>query len=359
LNDLERTRTSADRELRNLGFSFEVPEIEEVDIVVVDDDKTSLQLVVAHLERLGYPVRPFSLPREALAAIEDQPPKILVTDIVMPEMNGIELAEAAREKDPDLAIIMVTSYGDEDIADATIRLGLSQFLAKPIELHDLSRSVQRAFLRRGADDHHRAMVNWMYGALDRNAAEIREVTLGTLSSLINAVDARSPHFRGHSRAVALQAAALAQTLGLDDDEVEAVRRAGLLHDIGMIGVPDSVIEKPGALTPDELELIKGHCQAGVEIIQPMKHLGPSVVFVLEHHERWDGSGYPYGKKGDEISLGGQIVGISEAWTAIIESRAYREGRSREEGFEILTSHQGEWFTEEVTLALVESDVGVM
>ena len=91
----------------------------------------------------------------------------------------------------------------------------------------------------------------------------------------------------------------------------------------------------------------------------MKHLGPSIRYVLEHHERWDGSGYPEGKNGDEISLGGQIVGIAEAWTGIIESRAYREGRSREEGMEILIAHQGKWFTEEVTVALIESDVGVI
>ncbi len=91
----------------------------------------------------------------------------------------------------------------------------------------------------------------------------------------------------------------------------------------------------------------------------MTHLGPSIRYVLEHHERWDGSGYPDGKKGEEISVGGQIVGVSEAWTAIIESRPYREGRSREEGMEILLAHQGQWFTEEVTLALIESDVGLM
>lgn len=355
----EPTRAPSDADLSDLGFTFQLPEIEDVEVFVVDDDPTSLTLMKAFLERIGHPVKVFSDPLEALDAIRSNPPKILVTDLVMPEMTGFELAEAARAVDPDLGVILVTAYGDSSTAASALSHGLSSFLTKPVERDVLTRVVQRAFLKRAADDHHRAVVKWMYDALTRNADEIRLVTLGTLASLINAVDARSPHFRGHSQAVAMQSAAVAHALGLPDDEIEAVRTAALLHDIGMIGVPDAVVEKPDALSPEELELIRAHCEEGAAIIEPMKHLGSSIQYVLEHHERWDGSGYPHGKKGDEISLGGQIVGIAEAWTGILESRAYREGRSREQGFEILLAHKGEWFTEALTTALIETDVGVM
>ena len=353
------SRAPSERELRDLGFSFHIPEIEDIDVLVVDDDKTSLSLMVAFLERTGHPVQAFSDPLDALAAIRAKPPKILVTDVVMPSLTGLELAEEARALDPHIGVILVTAYGDESTAAAALQMGVSSFLTKPVERGTLSRAVQRAFLRRAADEHHRAMVDWMYDALARNARQIREVTVGTLTSLINAVDARSAHFRGHSQAVAMQAAATAQALGQDEEEVEAIRTAGLLHDVGMIGVPDAVVQKPESLTPAEVHLIRSHCERGAAIIEPMKHLGPSIRYVLEHHERWDGSGYPEGKSGEEISLGGQIVGIAEAWTGIIESRAYREGRSREEGMEILLAHQGEWFTGDVTAALIESDVGVM
>ena len=353
------TRSPSDRELRELGFVFHVPAIAEVDVVVVDDGDMSLSLLKAYLERMGHPVRAFNDPVEAVGSIRERPPKILVTDMVMPGLSGIDVANEARAMDPDVGVILVTGVGTENTAEMTTRLGVSSYLMKPIERDTLTRAVHEAFLKRALDEHHRAMVNWMYEAMDRNAAEIRGVTLGTLTSLINALDARSPHFRGHSQAVAMQAAAVAQEMDLPEREVEEIRIAGLLHDVGMIGVSDAVVEKPESLTAEEVKVVRAHCKTGASIIEPMKHLGPSIRFVLEHHERWDGSGYPDQKKGEEISLGGQIVGIAEAWTGVIESRAYREGRSREEGMEILFAHQGEWFTEEVTLALIESDVGVI
>ena len=219
----------SEEEVSNLGFSFHIPEVENIDVFVVDDDKTSLTLMVALLEQTGHPVQAFSGALEALAALRAKLPKILVTDLVMPNLTGLELAEEARALDPDIGVILVTAYGDESTAAASLRLGLqlgvSHFLAKPVDSNTLSRAVQRAFLRRAADEHHRAMVDWMYDALARNAHEIREVTVGTLTSLINAVDARSPHFRGHSQAVAMQAAATAQALGQDEEEVEAIRIA--------------------------------------------------------------------------------------------------------------------------------------
>lgn len=359
MNGTERTRAPTEGQLRQLGFSFHVPEVEEVAVFVVDDDATSLALVEAFVRRIGHPVQSFLNPLEALEAIREDPPKILLTDMVMPELSGIDLGRAARAVDPDLGVILITGVGDAGTAEATVQLGVSTFLTKPVEMSLLTRVLQRAFLKRAADDHHRAMVNWMYESMNRNAQAIREVTLGTLSSLTNAMDARSPHFRGHSRAVALQAAAVAQALGLAEPEIDTVRHAGVLHDIGMIGVPDSIVEKPGALSEEEMELVRTHCETGAAIIEPMKHLGPAIRYVLEHHERFDGSGYPDGKVGTEISLGGQIVGISEAWVAILESRPYRTGRTREEAREILSSHRDEWFTAEVTAALIESDVGLI
>ena len=352
--------TSTDRRLRELGYRFHVPEIEEVDVLVVDDDEASLSLTRAFVERIGHPVRTFTDPESALQEMHrGPPPKILMTDVVLSKMSGIELVSAARAIDPDVGVVLMAGVGYAEASQASMHAGVASYLRKPLDLEPLRAALQRAFLKRAADDHQRAMLTWMYEAMDRNASEIRRVTLGTLTSLINALDARSPHFHGHSQAVGLQAAAIAHELGLDEDEVELIRTAGLLHDIGMIAVPEAVVDKQDALTEEELALIRTHPAKGAEIVEPMHHLGPAITYILEHHERWDGSGYPHGKRGDEISLGGQIVGIAESWAGIVESRAYRDARTREEGMKILEDHRGRWFTDDVTDALMKSDVGLI
>ena len=340
-------------------YTFELPDLSESVVFVVDNDRTSGALNAGLLESVGYRVHQFATPQEALAELKKAPPTILVTDFAMGGMSGLELAQAVQEHDPDIRIILLTGSGDETTAQAALRMGISDYIKKPPEPESLKRSVQRALHKRAADLHHRAMVGWMKEELDRRARAIREVTVSALATLANALDMRDPHFQGHSKAVALQAAALAHVLGADDAEVEAVRTAGLLHDVGMIAIPDRLVQKPDSLTDEEYQVIRTHCERGVEILEPMKHLGRSIRYVGEHHERWDGSGYPLGKRGDEISLGGQIVGIAEAWTAILESRAYRTAMSRDEGLKILEDKRGMWFSPDVTDALREADVGMI
>lgn len=345
-------------ELSRVGFTSHLPEIPEVEVFVVDDERTSLELLEACAARLGHPVRAFSDPAVALREMADRVPQILVTDVVMPEMSGVELVRRARELDPDIAVIFVTGADEAEGMVSTLTVPAVSLLRKPVGVADLTQAVQRAHLQYASDRHHRAMIRWAEESAERKAEELREVTLGTLGALMNAMDARSPHFVGHSRAVSLQAAAVAQALGLPEDEVETIRTAGLLHDVGMIGVPDSVIDKIGTLTEHERELIRQHCETGAAILAPMTHLGDVTTYVAQHHERWDGSGYPDGLRGDQISIGGQIVGIAEAWAAIMQDRSYREGRSRAKALEIFLQHQDEWFTEDVTLALIESDIGL-
>ena len=359
MSDLDQYTSPLDEVDEATDYRFELPPAGSGEVLLVDDDESAATLNRAILEAAGYRVLSFDRPSTALDYVRPDGPVVLVTDFDMPEMSGLDLAQRAQEIEPEVKVILLTGSGDESTAQAALRMGISDYIKKPPEPVSLARSVQRAFHQIAAERHHHAMVHWMKLELDRRAQALREVTVNSLSALTNALDLRSPHFHGHSRAVSMQAAAIAETMGLDESDVEAIRIAGLLHDVGMIAVPDTLVEKTESLSDEEFAVIRQHCDRGVEILAPMRHLGEVIRYVHEHHERVNGSGYPSGKRHDEISLGGQIVGIAEAWIAILESRAYRGGMSREEGLRLLDEMRGQWFSDEITEALRRSDIGVI
>jgi putative nucleotidyltransferase with HDIG domain len=215
--------------------------------------------------------------------------------------------------------------------------------------------VQKALLAYATDEYSIEMDRWLRDEVHRQTSLVHELTLGTIEALLGALEARSPYFRGHSQSVAVSAAGIARELGLAPEAVKEIRTAGLLHDVGMIAVPDAVVNKPAGLSPEEYALVKQHCAKGAEILRPMAHLGEAITFVLEHHERIDGSGYPEGKSGEGISLGGQIVGLAETWTALTEQRAYRNRMAPMEAMETLAGAVGAWYDAELIEALRASE----
>jgi putative nucleotidyltransferase with HDIG domain len=160
--------------------------------------------------------------------------------------------------------------------------------------------------------------------LARERSKVEDMTIATLESLVCVVEARDSWFAGHGLRVAQLAASLAAELGRTDEEVETVRRAGLLHDIGMICVPEEVMSKEGTLTPDEFEQIKRHVVVGSQILAPLPQLGAVGAFVRSHHERWDGQGYPDGIAGEAIPWGARLIGAAEVYDAFTTARPYRD-----------------------------------
>lgn len=304
-------------------------------LFLVDDDEAVLESLRRSLVRAGYRVRAFADPEEALAEIRHDAPKVLVTDKKMPGMDGLELAERALNIDPETRIIIITGAGDEQAAQAALRLGATDYVTKPVDVQALAQSVHRAYRAHASDKFDRVNRRWLREQVRQRTEEIREVSLGAIASLMNALEARTPQFKGHSERVADCAEGIARALKLPEREVELIGTAGLLHDVGMIAVPDAIVEKPGDLSPEEHRVIQGHCEKGVDILEPLMHVKPSIRYILEHHERLDGSGYPEGKRGREISLGGQIVGLAESWTAMTEDRPYRDRMSEADAFSTL------------------------
>ena len=166
---------------------------------------------------------------------------------------------------------------------------------------------------------------------------IESVSTRVAQALINAMEAKSPYLRGHSHRVAAVAATIAAEMHLPEEVIEQVRLAGHLHDVGKIGVREHVLDKPGALSAEEFSHVKEHVLIGLNILAPLPHLGPVLDFIAHHHERIDGSGYPFGLKGDDVSLGGRILGAADALDALTSPRAYRQAMEVDEALESLVA----------------------
>jgi len=300
-------------------------------LLVVDDEEPIRTALARFLTQEGYEVHTAESGEAALAALARQKVAGMVLDVRMPGLSGIDLVPMALEAEPHLAILMLTAVTDATTAALCMQRGAFEYLMKPIDLVDLGRAVERA-LRRRAIQVESAQVNqWLKEEVAIRAAEARRerttlerVTIATLEVLVNALEAKDPFSRGHSARVADLSAMIAAELELSDEEVETIRTAGRLHDIGKIGIREEVLAKQGPLTPAEFGHVKEHVMIGTQILAPLTHLHDAIACLRGHHERWDGEGYPDGLRGEEIPIGARILGVAEIYDALTTSRPYQE-----------------------------------
>ena len=318
--------------------------------VLLVDDEDGVRLALArYLTSRGYEVTSVAGGAEALDRLEAERFEVVLCDVRMPGMTGLDLLPQALERDPDLAIVMLTAVNDAPTATVALSHGALDYLMKPIELADLDRALRRALQKRAlvierwrTERLVREEVRVRTRELEERTEELvhereslRTLTVRMAEALINAMEAKDVYLRGHSQRVAELAAAVADELGLPEDTVEQVRLAGRLHDVGKIGIREEVLNKTGALTTEEFAHIKEHVRIGVEILSPLDHLGEVLTFVRDHHERWDGTGYPRGVAGEAISLGGRVLSTADAYDALTSRRAYRDALSEEETIVLL------------------------
>lgn len=304
--------------------------LEPPSVLVAEDDLATRALLRATLERAGYQVRDVEDGAAALAEIMRCPPDVALVDIGMPEMDGLQLTRALRDNAATalLPIILVTARGRLDDKVGGLDAGASDFVTKPFEPAELLARV-RANLR-------------LSSALAR-----LESTQDVLVALAGAVDAKDPLTEHHCGRVADRALILARLAGLSQEEVEAVGYGAVLHDVGKIGIAEAVLTKPGRLTDDERVEMQRHPLIGAEILQPLR-LGRTVGPVVRgHHERWDGSGYPDGLRGEAIPVGARIVAVVDAHDAMTHDRPYRARLSDDEARAELTRHRGSQFDPEL------------
>ena len=308
-----------------------------VKVLVVDDEAPLRNALTRLLEKRGWDVESASSAGEALQRLREFSPELMLLDIRMPGMTGIDVVPEALSIDPDLGILMLTAVSDATSAAICMQRGAIDYLTKPIELPELESALKRALKRRDTMLQNREMSAWLKEEVTQRTRELvieqeklQAVTVATLEALVNALEAKNRFLAGHSARVAAFSATVASELGLDDDVVDQVRIAGRLHDLGMIGIRESVLNKEGKLSDDEYQHIKEHVTIGGQILAPLKHLGPITEFVHHHHEHWDGSGYPNGLEGEEIPLGARIICAAEIYDALTTSRPYQERLEPEE-----------------------------
>lgn len=327
-------------------------------ILVVDDESTIRLALSRFLRSRGFDVEVADSGTAALETLSREPFCLMLCDLRMPGITGLEVVPRALERHPDLGIIMLTAVNDATSATEALSRGAFDYLTKPVELPDLQAAVERALVRRTRSMERRAIdrlireeVANRTRQLEREKSALREMTVSVAETLINAMEAKDLYLRGHSQRVAELGAAIAAELGEPDMVVELVHTAGRLHDVGKIGIRESVLNKNGPLTTEEFAHVKDHVKIGLEILQPLGHLGEALHFIRDHHEHWDGRGYPFGRAANDITVGGRVLTAADAFDALTSKRAYRDPMTAGATLDYLATQAGRLVEPRVYLAL--------
>jgi putative two-component system response regulator len=316
-------------------------------VLVADDRESIRSLFQRLLSADGHDVVLAADGAAALTEVHRHRPDVVLLDVAMPLISGLEVCRQLKADPATRLMPVVLVSGQAELADRIngIEAGADEYLSKPVHPHELRARV-RSLLR----------VKQLVDALD--SAEAAFVALALT------IEARDPYTKGHCERLSHTAVNLGRALGLSDDDQSALHRGGYLHDIGKVGVPDSVLLKPAPLTIDEVVLMQRHPEIGDSLCAPLQSLRSVRPIILSHHERLDGSGYPAGLRGDEIPLLAQIVGIVDVYDALTSRRPYREALSRDEAVKFILeeTHAGRFnaaYVEAFLETLERADVPAM
>jgi len=294
-------------------------------ILVIDDEEVIRMLVVEILESAGYEVVDADSAEEALGLLDHDEFDLVVSDVIMPGLSGLELLEAVREHRASLPVVLVTGAGTYETLSQALTRGAAGLVTKPFAHAELQEAVADA-LERAA----------------RSRDELRERLLApTLASaLANAIEARDSYLHGHCERLAALAVRIGEELGLTAEAVETIRLGAILHDVGKIGIPDSVLLKPGPLDDAERHIVETHPEIGDKLLEPLDLLAGARPIVRHHHERWDGAGYPDRIAGEQIPVGARIVAVADSVEVMSSRQLYRTPLDARGVVEELQRHSG-------------------
>jgi len=292
-------------------------------LLIVDDEPMIRGTLGQFLTRAGHDVAAAADVASAFRHLEGTTFDVVLSDIVMPGPDGLELLRRVRERTPETKVILLTGEPSVDTASKALRAGAFDYLAKPVARAQLIATVERALAFKTLEDENRRYREGLEQQVLARTKKLNDLLEQVVAALTRAMEGRDPYTAGHQRRVADLSVVMARRLGLDPKTSRVVRLAALLHDIGKLQIPAETLAKPTRLSPVELELIKTHARAGFEILQGVDFDEPVAEIVLQHHERIDGSGYPRGLTGDQVRIEARILAVADSVEAMASHRPYR------------------------------------
>src|SRR6266849_4327106 len=330
-------------------------------ILVVDDEETIREIVSSMLAGAHFQTRQAASGVEAMSLLESgEEFDLVLSDLMMAEMDGIALLERAKEKYPDVPVVMVTAVHDIQVALQALRNGAYDYLLKPFEREQLLATVRRALenrrLKRENDAYRTNLEALVAARTQQWKAALSDLERSydiTLEALGDALDQKDRETENHSKRVTAFTIAIAQKMGLQKDEIRVIARGAFLHDIGKMAIPEKILTKPGKLTAEEVDVMKEHAWYGYKIVKKIPFLSEAAEIVYAHQEKFDGTGYPRGLKGNQIPLGARIFSIADTLDAITSDRPYRPKRSLEVARKEIQEWSGRQFDPEVVAVFQE------
>jgi putative nucleotidyltransferase with HDIG domain len=299
-------------------------------ILVVDDEEAIREVVSTMLESRGYHCTAVGNGRAAQECVRKETPDLVLSDMIMPEMDGIKLLDWMRGHDPEIPVIMVTAIHDISTALEAIRRGAYDYILKPFEKDQLFHGVGRAIQHRRLVVENRNYQRDLEQKVEERTAQLQTAFAqleqsydDTLEALGSALDLKDAETEGHCQRVTAFTISIAKAVPVPIQYLPILARAAFLHDIGKMAIPDSILRKPGPLDNDEKQIMRTHCNIGYNMLTRIPFLRDAAEIVLAHQEYYDGTGYPRGLRGEQIPLGARIFSIADAMDAMISDRPYR------------------------------------
>lgn len=329
-------------------------------ILVVDDEKSIRITFEAFLTKEGFDVVSAENVDLALKIMDEDELDVIVTDIIMPRITGIELLRIIKDKKPDIPIIIMTGEPTVETATQAVKNGAHDYITKPVSKEMLVKTVRNALEHKKLIDDKKQLEveNAEYRESLERLVEKRTMALqkamqATISTISSVVELRDPYTAGHERKVGNLAVEIGRKMKLSNKQIECIYVAGYLHDIGKISVPAEILSKPGKLSDIEYEIIKTHVKCGYDVLKKVELPWPVAEVVYQHHERIDGSGYPRGLKGNEMKVESKIMAIADVIEAMTSHRPYRPSLGLDIALEEIESNSGKTYDKKAAMAALD------